>query len=409
MDQTKKTGNSSAIVRKKVKITIPDMSAKAIQSGHPWIFRNVVAPEEQAFSTGDMVDVQDRDGRFIARGIWDNEGSVAIRVFTRDSNAPTGSDFFNMAVERAVSRRAAFTHGATNAYRLVNGESDRLPGISITRYDKWLHCILYTESAEKILDATKDQLMSIEGIAGIYVQNRFRPSGEKGNMPEPSRLYTGERAPLEFEIEEHGLRFMVDITAPMSTGFFPDYRPGRLEIGELSNSKRVLNLFSYTGAFSVYAYSSGASEVVSVDINQKVNNKAMQNCELNKVRFNRRDFLTEDAIKAVSQMAAKGRKFDLAIIDPPTFATGPRGNWSVHKNYRQLLREMCLVMDFDSKVLCTSNTQKMTGDEFERILASGWGIRPATILKRIALPEDYPELPGFSEGNYLKSMLLGLD
>ncbi|MBU1218846.1 class I SAM-dependent rRNA methyltransferase [Myxococcota bacterium] len=398
------------LVRKKSGVTVQDPTAKAVQSGHPWIFRNTLTLEDQTFSDGDMVDINDRNGRFIGRGVWNSESSVALRVVTRDFNAPSGSDFHLYAINRAVARRQSFTgSGVTNAYRLVHAEADMFPGLTITRYGSWLLAIVYTESAKVTLGVIADYLLALPDIKGIYFQQRLRPSGEKGAPPEPSRLYRGEEAPVEFEVMENGLKFLIDITAPMSVGLFPDYRPGRVLTGELSEGRRVLNLFSYTGAFSVYALAGRASEVVSVDINQKVNTKAIQNCEINNLKVNPIDFMTEDAIKAVSLLASRGRRFELAIIDPPTFATGPRGNWSVERSYRTLLRELSSVMEPDAMVLCTANTQKLSMEDFERIIAAGWGGRHATIVKRLSLPEDYPEIPGFNEGNYLKSLMIRLD
>jgi 23S rRNA (cytosine1962-C5)-methyltransferase len=403
--QSNRQQNSGPTTRKaKPVLKVYNEAAKAIKNGHPWVFRSGLT-QPASYDDSTIVDVIDIDGYFLARGYYESEGAVAARIMTRNKSDNLNETFIKRSLYRALDLRKPIKEAGNTAYRIIHSENDRFPGITVTRFGDFLVSIIYTPAARWVTKLLYPQILEMTGLKGIYEQERFRPVGGV-HKKSPARSVLGEKAPLEVEIVEDGLKFLVDITAPMGVGFFPDYRLGRKMIRDLSPGRKVLNLFSHTGSFSVNALYGGAAKVVSVDISQKANTRAMHHTKLNDFDPHPRDFITDDAIKTIVKFGRSRESFDLAIVDPPPFSTGKVRNWSTQKDYSELVTELLKIMEPGSKILFTSNTAKMSMEDFERTLAAGARGRPMVITHRVSLPQDYPQLPGFTEGSYLKSLLV---
>src|SRR6185312_12656623 len=202
---------------------------------------------------------------------------------------------------------------------------------------------------------------------GIYEQRRLRPLGGSA-PPEPAGRVRGEEAPVELVVGDGACRFGIDVTAPLGVGLFPDMRLGWAAVAPRAAGRRLLNLFSYTGAFSVHAAKAGASEVVAVDLAAKAHARARRNYELSGLDPARLEMITNDAVKTLDRFADRKRSFDVVVCDPPTIST------------------------------------KVSAPEVDRALAEGGAAAGADlrIVERVGLPPDFPVAPGFPEGNYLK-------
>ncbi len=394
---------------RKAQLKINNDAAKAVRQGHPWVFRHAILNASFSCGDGDIIDITDGDGGFLARGFFETEGIVAVRIFTRDEKELIDAAFFKKAVLRAVELRRTFLEPDLTVYRLVNAESDGLPGITVTRFGDYLQAILYAPAMTRFVEEIYPALMEITKARGIYEQVRFKPLNAGENVRRGSKLVAGEEAPIDVSIVEDGLKFIVDISAPSSVGFFPDYRLGRRRIRELSAGRSVLNLFSHTGAFSVHALAGGARQVVNVDIAQKAHARARQNAELNGVEPSKLICHADDVFRILGMLKRKQATFDLVIVDPPTFSTDKGRTWSGPRDMAILLQDIAELCLPGALMLITSNTVKMPMDLFEKQVAQGLGHRRAVILERPALPADYPEIPGFPESGYLKSILVHLD
>jgi 23S rRNA (cytosine1962-C5)-methyltransferase len=243
---------------------------------------------------------------------------------------------------------------------------------------------------------------------GVYEQRRLRPLAGQ-TAPEPAVRAAGDEAPVEVVVEEAGCRFAVDVSAPLGVGFFPDMRLGRDAVARRAEGRRVLNLFSYTGAFSVRAAKAGATEVVAVDTAAKVHARARRNYELSGLDPGAMEQVGGDALKTLERFADRGRRFDIVVCDPPTFSHGPRpgSTFSVGADHAELAGASLAVLEPGGLLALASNSTKLSPAELDRALAEGAAQRKieTRIVERHGLPPDYPVAPGFPEGNYLKLVL----
>jgi len=225
-----------------------------------------------------------------------------------------------------------------------------------------------------------------------------------GGPPEPAVRARGEEAPLELVLESGGCRFGIDVTAPLGVGLFPDMRLGWAAVAARAAGKRVLNLFSYTGAFSVHAAKAGAAEVVAVDTAPKAHARARRNFELSGLADARHETLASDSTKTLERFASRGRSFDIVVCDPPTFSHGQAGQFSVARDLAKLAGASAAVIAPGGFLVLASNSTKLSSADLDRALAEGAASVPAElrIVERVSLPPDFPVAPGFPEGNYLK-------
>jgi 23S rRNA (cytosine1962-C5)-methyltransferase len=379
--------------------------ARQLAAGHPWVFRDSV--RTPGLTTGDAVEVVDPEGGFLGRGLYDADGPIAIRLLTRDARRHLDAALLDARVGRAAAtRRALLPDADLTAIRVVNGEGDGLSGVTADRYGDFLLVQVFTAAWERLEGALLDALSAAWIPRGVYVQRRYRPvaPGEPRPGAEHAR---GEVAPIEFEVREGDLRFDVDVTAPVSPGLFPDLREARRRVRSLASGKRVLNCFSYTGAFSVYAAAGGAASVTSLDAAARAHARARKNLEKNGLAPDRHEFLVGDTQKLCGQLASRGRRFDLIVLDPPAFgaAAGKSGRpFSGGREYADLVAAALGVLALAGLLAAASSARRLSPEEFERALADGASLQRSDlrIVERVGQPPDFPALAGLPESSYLK-------
>jgi 23S rRNA (cytosine1962-C5)-methyltransferase len=303
-----------------------------------------------------------------------------------------------------VQLRKQLVPGDVNAYRVINAENDGLPGITVDKYGDYVVVHFFTPAVIGLRDALLDCLQRELSPKAIYEQRRFRPLA--GEAPRgPAELVRGDAAPVELEVQEGPLKFWVDVTAPLSTGLFLDLREGRRRVGAWSRGRKVLNLFSYTGAISVWAQHGGATEVVAVDAAAKAHARARKNFALSGMDPEKPEHIVGDAFKVLAKFAERGRRFNMVVLDPPAFGTAGKGQiFSASADYRDLVQAALGALEPGGVLVAVSSTHKISPEEFDRMLADG-AARAGTslrIVERPSLPPDFPVSPGFPEGNYLK-------
>ncbi len=378
--------------------------ARRIRAGHPYLYRES-AGRPLRDRPGAVIELVNTDGEFVARGVADGEGGIAVRVVTRDPNERVGSELFARRVRSAIGlRRRCFDFERYEALRIINGESDGIPAITVERYGDYLVAQLYSSAALACRDAVYDALEAELSPRAIYEQRRFRSLG--GEAPRgPAELVRGSAAPVELEVREGDLKFAVDVTAPLSTGLFLDLRGGREVIARWARGRRLLNLFSYTGAISVYAARGGAKEVVAVDVAAKAHARSRRNFAINGFDAEAYEHIAGDVFKVLAKLANRNREFDMVVLDPPAFGTGGKGRpFSAIKDYRELVVASLEILAPEGVLVAVSSTRKLLPMDFESALGEGAldAGRNLRIVERCALPADFPQTPGFPEANYLK-------
>jgi 23S rRNA (cytosine1962-C5)-methyltransferase len=381
--------------------------AARLRAGHPYLFREALGGRPLSAPAGEVVEILDDVGGFVARGLYDPDGVVAVRVLTRDADEAIDAQAIERRVRAAQKlRQALLPQEGMTAYRVLHGEGDLLPGVTVDRYGDHLVVHLFSPALEGIVPALYDALEAAWRPTSIYEQRRYKPQSGEG-VRGPATLQRGTVAPVEVEVEEHGVRFAVDVTAPLGTGLFPDLREGRRAVAERAAGRRVLNLFSYTGAFSVWAAKGGAREVVSVDLAAKAHARARRNLALNGLPEAGHELVVGDAFKVMAKMAERKRAFDLVILDPPSFAQAKGRVFSVQKDDRELVEAALELTAPGALLVCVSNTMKVSFEELDRAIgdAAGRVRRIVRVVERRGLPVDFPVVAGYADGHYLKAIV----
>jgi 23S rRNA (cytosine1962-C5)-methyltransferase len=361
---------------------------------------------------GAVIEIVDPAGAFVARGLFDPEGPIALRVATRVKGQLIDAAYLRDRLARALARRQHLLDTrAVTAWRLFHGDSEGLPGVIVDRFGDFLVAQFFTQAALHYRDPLYDALGALAAPRGIYEQHRMRPLSGEGPRG-PATLARGELAPVDVEVAEDDAHFLVDVTAPQNVGLFPDLRDGRRLVRRLAAGRRVLNLFSFTGAFSVYAALGGATEIVSIDLAAKGHARARQNMERSGQDPERgKEYVADDVFKMLAKLASRGRSFDLVICDPPTFAQARGRAFTALRDWAELGAEVLSVLAPGGLLLACSNAIKLETADLERALGeaaarAGAGLY---VVQRVGLPPDFPVVAGFPEGNYLKCVLLARD
>lgn len=395
------------IVRKNT-VRLPGDIAHRVRAGHPWVYREALGPRPMVAEPGTAIDIVDDEGELVGRGLYDADSTIALRVFTRSRDVAIDADLVRARVKAAIAlRRRLVDLGKLGNVRLINAEADGLPGIVVERYGEYMVAQLYTSAIVNLRDAVYDALEAELSPIAIYEQRRFKSLGGEAPRQAAAELVRGTVAPVEIEVAEDDLKFIVDVTSPLSTGLFADLREGRRAVRQWARGRRVLNLFSYTGAISVYAHAGEAAEVCAVDVAAKAHARARRNFGASGFDPERPELIVGDAFKVMARFVERGRTFDMVVLDPPAFASAAaRGGkpWSALRDYAELIAASLEVLAPGGLLVAASSTYKMSTAEFEQALAEG-ALQAGTrlqIVDRRGLPPDFPTLPGFPEGNYLK-------
>ena len=395
------------IVRKNT-VRLPGDVAHRIRAGHPWVYREAIGPRPLVADPGTAIDCVDEDGEFVGRGIYDGDSAIALRIFVRSPDVVIDGKLIRDRVRAAIALRKRFIDfDKLQSCRILNAESDGLPGIVVERYADYLVVQLYTAAVMGLRGELYDALDAELSPKAIYEQRRFKSLAGDAPRQVAAEIVRGAAAPVELEVREDDLTFVVDVTAPLSTGLFADLREGRRAVRQWANGRRVLNLFSYTGAISVYAQAGGATEVCAVDVAAKAHARARRNFAASGFDPEKPEHIVGDAFKVLARFVERKRVFDMVVLDPPAFASAAaRGGktWSAVRDFSELVSASLDVLAPGGLLIAASSTHKMTSLEFEQALADG-AMHAGTrlqIIDRRGLPADFPTVPGFPEGNYLK-------
>lgn len=384
---------------------------ESLRAGHPWIYREALAalPERPA---GTVVDVLDQAGAFVARGLYDPLSPLAVRVFTLDPAEAVDAALLRRRLGEALAaRRFAFDPQDTDAYRLCNGEGDRLPGVVVDVYGAVVVARFDGAAAAIFRPHLPEALCDLDLALGRAPESPRRLQTLYERTPgTPGQLLFGSPPDEEIVVREHGVRLRVDVVRGQKTGLFLDQRDNRRLIRGLAAGLRVWNGFCYTGGFSVQAALGGARSVVSVDSAPAALQTARRNFTENGLSPADYEFACADAFVHLRQVAAVGGCYDLVIADPPSFAHAEKSVRRALIGYRDLFVLTMGVVAKGGLLAAGSCTSHVRMEDFLAVLgeAAARCGRPAQVLEVRGQPGDHPSPAVFPEGRYLKFVLLRL-
>ncbi|MFC1996456.1 class I SAM-dependent rRNA methyltransferase [Chloroflexota bacterium] len=396
---------------------------KPLHRRHPWIFSKAIFRVEGNPGMGETVEIRNSDGHFLAWGAFSPESQIRLRVWSWNLNDIIGPKFLYNKLEKAIQYRTSLFNNfdtrhqiidydvSTNrrmstAVRLVNAESDGMPGLIVDKYGDTLVLQFLSAGADRWRGKIVELLLELIDFEHILERSDVDVRKLEG-LPERILPLYG-KPPSQIEILENNLRFSVDLTSGHKTGFYLDQRLNRERVQSLASGKEVLDCFSYSGGFTVSALSGGAKFVTAVDRSKKALALAHENVKLNQLPNERVETLEADVFKQLRKFRDQARRFDLIILDPPKFAPtlslvqrATRGYKDINLLAFKLLRPGGLLVTFS----CSGGLDEAL---FQKIVASAAldaGVS-AKIVSRLEQSPDHPVSLSFPEGAYLKGLIL---
>jgi len=379
---------------------------KPVRNRHPWVFSGAIRGIEGEFEPGEVVTLRAHDRQFLGRAYINVQSQISLRMLTW-SDEPIDAAFWRRRLEQAIAiRREIIDVHTTTAYRLVNAESDGLPGLIADRYNDFLVIQVLTLGIERRKEMIVELLMELLEPQGIVERSDVDVRKKEG-LPATVGVLTGKRPPDTIEIREHGRRFLVDLMHGHKTGFYLDQRVNRRRLADYAHGREVLNAFAYTGGFGVYAATAGASSVVHIDTSEEALELARRNVALNNAAGVPQEYVAGDVFRVLREHRDAGRQFDLIVLDPPKFAhtksqveAACRGYKDINWLAFRLLRPGGLLFTFScSGVVSPDLFQKVV---FGAAVDAG---RDALVLEKLSQSPDHPFRLSFPEGEYLKGLV----
>ena len=389
---------------------------KPLLRRHPWIYSGAIASVEEGIADGQTVEVVDSNGYFLAKGAYSPQSQIRVRVWTWDADAAVNESFFRDRLSKAFNtRQDVLDTQTTNAYRLVHGESDGLPGLIVDRYGDCLVVQSLSSGSEYWLQPIVDLLAELTSIGCIYERSDADVRELEGLPKRVGRLYagesqwrkTGENDSSIVDINENGIQFKVDVLGGHKTGFYLDQRDNRAVVGQLAQKREALDCFSYTGGFTLACLAGGAAEVVAVDSSADALTLAQENLEINGYNAQQVRLMQGDVFQVLRSFRDQGRSFDMIILDPPKFAPSAAQAQQAARGYKdinllafKLLRPGGLLATFS----CSGG---IGADLFQKIVAGAAvdAAVEAQIIERMSQGRDHPVSLHFPEGAYLKGLI----
>lgn len=393
---------------KNVAIRVTKRAEKKLRQGHPWLFDGGITDESFSPKSGDIAVVFDQKRKFLSVGLYDPDSPIRVKMLAAGKPAKISGDWFLARLKDAADKRAHLAETSTTGYRLVYGEGDYLPGLIIDKYADTLVIKIYSAAWFPHLESVLAGLDAImPNMRWVLRLSRNVQAGETWGLKD-GMILQGDPLDGPVPFTENGLNFAADVIRGHKTGFFFDHRDNRQRLGKLAKNKTVLDVFSYTGGFSLYAAAGGAKSVMSLDVSQPALDAAKANFALNaglpNVANCRHDTVAADAFQVLEDLATSGRLFDLVVVDPPSFAKNKSEVDGAIKAYERLTRLALGVLAEQGLLVMASCSSRVPASLFfNTVLDTADEVgRPLWEQFRTGHAADHPLRPEFPEGEYLK-------
>jgi len=372
-------------------------------SRHPWVYAGHIEEVKGKPAGGDVVDVVAPNGRFLARGLYNQQSKIRIRLLTFEKK-PISAPFWRDRVAQAVRLRERIVSD-TNAYRLLYGEADLLPGLIVDRYDEVLVMQTLSYGMDRRKELLADLLCQETGVARIYLRNDAKSRRLEG-LPLEKGFIRGAGA-TRVEVQEGRARFLVDIERGQKTGWFCDQRENRLVTAQLAAGAEVLEVFCYTGAFGIHAALGGARSVEGLDVSKDALTSAREHAVLNKVD-DRCTYRVTDAFDEMRRLEREGRRFDVVMLDPPAFARSRQAVPRALIGYKDINLLGMRLTNQEGFLVTSSCSHHVSEHDFWIAIRSAArdANRQVRLLEQRGQASDHPILAALPETRYLKCFII---
>ena len=394
-------------MRSEVTIKIKPKFIKEIKSGYPLILKDAIQNLNDVREEGTIINVVDEKNQFIGKGYYGKQNKGYGWILTRKEKEQINQPFFESKIKSALHKRKDFyKSNDTTAFRALNGEGDGLGGLIIDYYDGYYVISWYSEGVYTFRDEIIAALQKVANFKGIYEKKRF---DTKGKYIEGDDFVAGERGEFPLIVKENGVNFAVYLNDGAMVGVFLDQRNVRKQIRDkYAKGRTVLNMFSYTGAFSVFAALGGASKTTSVDLANRSLSKTIEQFSVNEIDYEAQDIIVEDVFLYFKYAAKKKMKFDMVVLDPPSFARSKKYTFSAEKDYKNLLKETIAITENNGIIVASTNCSAFDMKKFNGFIDTAFKEMNGKykILEEHSLPEDFRTIDQFKEGDYLKVVFI---
>ncbi len=388
------------------KVILKPKRAQPFFGRHPWVFAGAIERIEGHPADGAEVDLISNGGNFVARGLFNSQSKINVRLYSWEENVPLDRAFFRERLARALHLRHDVLKLNTPeaGYRVCFSESDYLSGMIVDRYGDWLTVQftalgLATRRAEIV-----DVLRELLNPKGIYLRTE-KGIGKLEGVELHDQLLWGEAPPADLTILENGMRFSVNLAEGQKTGYYLDQRDNRAVVARMCAGKRVLDAFCYTGGFGLYAARAGAAEVLCLDASEPALELGRRNATAN--GLSNITFEKADVFRPLADLAEAGRKFDVVVLDPPKFARNRAAVPEALKGYRRLHQLALKLLDKDGLLVSCCCTGLIAMTDLEELIGqvAVEGRRDLQLLERRGPSADHPVAVTCRESGYLKCVI----
>ena len=396
-------------MKSEISIKITDKLKAEYAKGYPLITKEALENPELLQTEGSILKLTDKQGRFLATGYYGQQNKGFGWILTRDENEAIDQAFIERKLATAIAhRKSFFNNPETTAFRVFNGEGDGFGGLIIDYYDGFYLLSWYSEGVYTFKDQVIAALQNVAECKGIYQKKRF---DTKGQYIEEDDFVTGERGEFPLIVKENGVNFAVYLNDGAMTGIFLDQREVRNAIKQkYAKGKTVLNTFSYTGAFSVAAALGGAVKTTSVDLAKRSSSKTIEQFSVNGIDFETQDILVMDVFNYFKYAKRKELKYDVVILDPPSFARSKKYTFSTSKDYTNLMKEAIAITEKNGVIVASTNSASFGMKKFKGFIDKAFKELGGkySIVEEFTLPSDFRVQKEFKEGDYLKVLFVKL-
>lgn len=378
---------------------------KAVKRKHPWIFSKAISKVVGDPQTGETIDIYGQDGKWLAKGAYSPHSQIRARIWSFKQEE-INLEFFKAKIERAQTiRKPIIERGGLTGYRLLAAESDGLPGVTVDVFATTIVCQLLSAGAEYNRELIFEALKQLFTDFTIYERSDADVRSKEGLKKSQGLIFGELQQPLV--IEENGIKAYVDIEHGHKTGFYVDQRDNRAALEKYVAGKSVLNCFSYTGTFGLYALRGNASHVTQVDMSQDALDVGKKNVELNQFDMSKIDFVKKDVFKLLREYRDQGKTFDVIIMDPPKFAESKAQLKGACRGYKDINMIAMQLLNPGGYLLTFSCSGLMEQSLFQKIIADAAldANRDMVFVEKLSQAQDHVIGSAYPEGFYLKGFV----